>query len=148
MSKSPIEQLTSTLYDDLPMSSPIRRVTTSPFPNSPALKKFHGPPAPPIRTISDAGPRKAPFPSIGSESSARNTSEPSTPVVNVTLNASLSQKRRAAQKKEAMETFQFVNLPSEENNISRDEVEELRRKIILLESKVEELQDTVRVCSV
>lgn len=82
---------------------------------------------------------------------------PSPPLVNVTLSASLSQKRRTAArlgKREQMETFQFVQLPNSNTvndstaagtAVSKEEVEQLRRKVTLLESKLEELQDTVRV---
>jgi hypothetical protein len=149
MSKSPIERVASNLYDDLP--TPIRRVATSP-PKSPAasiLKKVIVNPTPvravsdaarivrvndagALGTISDAAPRKAPSPPV---------SEPSTPLV--ALSASLSQKRR--KQKEALETFQFVQMPNAKEN--EKEIEELRRKVSLLESKLEELQDTVRVRS-
>jgi len=53
-----------------------------------------------------------------------------------------------------METFQFVQLPNSNTvndstaagtAVSKEEVEQLRRKVTLLESKLEELQDTVRV---
>ena len=169
MSKSPIERIQSNLYDDLPPS--IRRAATSPLIKSPSplsssptpLKKIivH-PTSPPIlyRTISDAAPRKAPSPPAVSPPTSsviadrRGTPEPQSPLV--TLSASLSQKRRTQKKetketfkKEAMETFQFVQVPpsnTDQANVSKDEVDELKRKVALLESRLEELQDTVRVC--
>jgi hypothetical protein len=140
-------------YDDAPVrtSSPgvrspspgVRRTMTSLSKSALTKSQIQVKPASGIltRTISDVSPRKAPSP----PPAVPNV--PPLPALLTTnvMRSSLSQRRRketSPRSEEApeMETFQFVAVKKTE------EVADLRRRVVFLESRLEELQDTVRVC--
>jgi hypothetical protein len=91
--------------------------------------------SPDEKSISDAPPRKAP--------------SPPTPLVSISLKSSSSTRtlRVREEEKDQMEKFQFLQSPIEELKTLRDtdEVILLRKRVEVLEMKLEELQSAVRV---
>lgn len=137
MSNGSLERITSNIYQNLgPVipPQPVRRATTSPTTRTPTLKiKVRQ--STDEKSISDAPPRKAP--------------SPPTPLVSISLKSSSSTRtlRVREEEKDQMEKFQFLQSPIEELKTLRDtdEVILLRKRVEVLEMKLEELQSAVRV---
>jgi hypothetical protein len=138
MSNGPLEGITSNIYKDLgPVITvqPVRRGTTTPTTRSPTLR-VKGRQSPVEKSLNDAAPRKAP--------------SPPTPIMSISLKSSSSMRtlRVREDEKDQMEKFQFFQSPIDEPKATlrdTDEVVLLRKRIELLEMKLEELQSTVRV---
>jgi hypothetical protein len=138
MSNGPLERITSNLYEDLgPVITPqpIPRVATAPTTRSSPTLKIKVKQSPVEKPISDATPRKAP--------------SPPTPLMSFSLKSSSSIRTlQMKDEKEQMEKFQFVQSPIDSGSrksTDSDEVMLLRKKVEILEMKLEELQLTVRV---
>ena len=134
------DKTTSNIYKDLGpfVPPPLQRAATSPTIN---IKHRETP----IRTISDAKPRKAPVPPVPPVPPM-----PTLPLMTMSLKSSISQrslKTADGEKREQRETFQFVQVPVESvGPASNDEIVLLKKRIENLESTIEELQHVVRVC--
>jgi hypothetical protein len=135
------DKTTSNIYKDLGpfVPPPLQRAATSPI-----KIKVKGTP---IRTISDATPRKAPVPPMPPAPPVPPM--PTLPLMTMSLKSSISQrslKMVDGEKREQRETFQFVQVPIESvGPASNDEINLLRKRIENLESTIEELQHVVRV---